>query len=84
MQDASLGLDISIVTKDSLQDKAHNFVMAASFPVIAECPMIDQIILAEWTTNDYGILLDLIYGQKDRLINVYLYQIFFCFNCKSI
>ena len=70
MQVASLGLDISIVTKDSLQGKAHNFVIAASFPVIAECPMIDQIILADWTNYKYGILLDLIYKQKDRLINV--------------
>ena len=54
------------MTGDGLRDDAHHMVLAALFPVISECPLVDKIILADWTSEDYGILLDLIYRQIDR------------------
>jgi hypothetical protein len=50
-------------------------VFAALSPVIARCEdNIDRIILADWSHNDYKILLELIYGQTDRWVNSALWE----------
>jgi hypothetical protein len=59
--------DISVVTGlDSLQDDGHRLVLAGLSPVVAENPEADCIIMAEWSNQDYEVLLDLVYGEESR------------------
>ena len=60
-------LDLTIVTgKDWLRDDGHGVIFAALSPVISSCPETDMLILADWTSNDYGIFLELVYSQTER------------------
>ena len=59
--------------KDGLRDDGHGVVFAALSAVISLCPETDILILADWTSNDYGIFLELVYSQTERY---YLYNHF--------
>jgi hypothetical protein len=51
---------------DGLEDDGHKLVFAALSPIIQRCEEADQIILADWSHNDYKIFLALVYGRTDR------------------
>ena len=66
-QDAAQGLDITVATgNDKLEDFGHKLVLAAFSPVVSSCPEADLLILTEWSSNDYSILLDLLYNGSGR------------------
>ena len=40
--------------------------MAGLSKVVANCPEADMVILTEWSSNDYGIFLDIVYSNTER------------------
>ena len=76
-KDASIGIDISVCTKDCQEDDGHKLILAGFSSIMEENPTVDKIILTEWSMDDYSLLLELVYGEAERFVlKVILYNLY--------
>ena len=58
-----------VTGKDQKYHDGHKVVIAAISPVFAEIWEADLVVLADWSSDDYCILLDLFYSGE-RFVGV--------------